>query len=71
VLRRIYQDLVCDRVPWELPGVKRFVRQLRQSQPVPFVRMEVGTGAEAQVDFWPGPWVMVDGKRKRPICSVF
>ena len=45
---------------------KRFVRQLRQTQPVPFVRMEVEPGAEAQVDFGQGAWVLVDGKRKRP-----
>ena len=33
---------------------------------MPFVRMEVEPGAEAQVDFGQGAWVMVDGKRKRP-----
>ena len=33
---------------------------------MPFVRMEVELGAEAQVDFGQGAWVMVDGKRKRP-----
>ena len=42
------------------------MRQLRQTQPVPFVRMEVEPGAEAQVDFGQGAWVVVDGKRKRP-----
>ena len=47
-------------------AVKRFVRQLRQTQPVPFVRMEVEPGAEAQVDFGQGAWVLVEGKRKRP-----
>ncbi len=35
--------------------------------PVPFVRMEVEQGQEAQVDFWArGAWVLVNGKRKRP-----
>ena len=47
-------------------SVQRFVRQLRQTQPVPFVRMEVEPGAEAQVDFGLGAWVLVEGKRKRP-----
>ncbi len=47
-------------------AVKRFVRQLRQTQPVPFVRMEVEPGLEAQVDFGLGAWVLVEGKRKRP-----
>jgi hypothetical protein len=28
--------------------------------------MEVEPGAEAQVDFGQGAWVVVDGKRKRP-----
>ena len=47
-------------------AVKRFVQQWNQTQPVPFVRMEVEPGAEAQVDFGQGAWVMVEGKRKRP-----
>jgi transposase len=42
------------------------VRHLRETQPIPFVRMEVEPGAEAQVDFGQGAWVVVDGKRKRP-----
>jgi len=46
--------------------VQRFVRAVRQTQPIPFVRMEVAPGAEAQVDFGLGAWVLVDGKRKRP-----
>jgi transposase len=47
-------------------AVKRFVRQLRQTQPFAFMRMEVEPGAEAQVDFGQGAWVTVEGKRKRP-----
>src|SRR5271170_3186579 len=63
----IYQDLVCDHgFLGSYQAVKRFVRQLRQTQPVPFVRMEVAPGAEAQVDFGQGAWVLVEGKRKRP-----
>jgi transposase len=65
--QRIYQDLVGDHgFSGSYQAVKRFVRQLRESQPVPFVRMEAEPGMEAQVDFGQGAWVMVDGKRKRP-----
>jgi transposase len=64
--QRIYQDLVCDHgFIGSYQAVKRFVRHLRETQPIPFVRMEVEPGAEAQVDFGQGAWVMVDGKRKR------
>jgi transposase len=65
--QRIYQDLICDHAfTGGYHSVQRFVRQLLQTQPVPFVRMEVDPGAEAQVDFGQGAWVMVAGKRKRP-----
>lgn len=65
--QRIYQDLVVEHgFSGSYQAVKRFVRQLRQTQPVPFVRMEVAPGAEAQVDFGQGAWVLVEGKRKRP-----
>jgi transposase len=65
--QRIYQDLVCDHAfVGSYQAVKRFVRHLRETQPIPFVRMEVEPGAEAQVDFGQGAWVEVDGKRKRP-----
>jgi len=65
--QRIYQDLICDHAfTGGYHSVQRFVRQLLQTQPVPFVRMEVAAGTEAQVDFGQGAWVMVDGKRKRP-----
>jgi transposase len=65
--QRIYQDLVCDNgFTGSYQAVKRFVRQIRETQPIPFVRMEVEPVAEAQVDFGQGAWVVVDGKRKRP-----
>ena len=65
--QRIYQDLVGDHgYTGSYDAVKRFVRQLRQTQPVPFVRMEVAAGQEAQVDFGQGAWVWVNGRRKRP-----
>jgi len=65
--QRIYQDLVGEHgFGGSYQAVKRFVRQLRRTQPVPFVRMEVEPGQEAQVDFGRGAWVTVEGKRKRP-----
>jgi transposase len=65
--QRIYQDLVSEQgFTGSYQAVKRFVRQWRRAQPAPFIRMEVEAGAEAQVDFGQGAWVLVDGKRKRP-----
>jgi len=65
--QRIYQDLVGEHgFSGSYQAVKRFVRQLRQTQPFAFMRMEVEPGAEAQVDFGQGAWVTVEGKRKRP-----
>src|SRR3989441_10253559 len=65
--QRIYQDLVGEHgFSGSYQAVKRFVRHLRRIQPVAFARMEVEPGAEAQVDFGQGAWVLGDGKRKRP-----
>jgi transposase len=65
--QRIYQDLAGGhQFAGSYHSVQRFVRQLRQAQPIPFVRMEVEAGLEAQVDFGLGAWVLVDGRRKRP-----
>jgi len=65
--QRLYQDLVAEhQFGGSYDAVKRFVRQWQRTQPVPFVRMEVEAGQEAQVDFGQGAWVMVEGKRKRP-----
>jgi len=65
--QRIYQDLVCEHAfSGGYHSVQRFVRQLLQTQPVPFLRMEVLPGVEAQVDFGQGAWVWVNGRRKRP-----
>jgi hypothetical protein len=45
--QRIYQDLICDHAfTGGYHSVQRFVRQLLQTQPVPFVRMEVDPGME-------------------------
>ena len=44
--QRIYQDLAGEHgFSGSYQAVKRFVRQLRQTQPVPFVRMEVEPGS--------------------------
>ena len=65
--QRLCQDLVVEHgFGGSYQAVKRFVRQLRQLQPGPFVRMEVAPGAEAPVDFGQGAWVLREGKRKRP-----
>jgi len=65
--QRLYQDLVSgQQYAGSYDAVKRFVRRLAAQVERPFVRMEVEPGAEAQVDFGLGAWVLVEGKRKRP-----
>ena len=65
--QRIYQDLVADyQFAGSYESVKRFVRRLDASQPLPYRRMECEPAQEMQVDFGRGAWVMVGGKRKRP-----
>ena len=65
--QRIYQDLVSEhQYVGGYDAVKRFVRQLRETQPEAFVRIEVEPGMEAQVDFGQGAWIWVNGRRKRP-----
>jgi transposase len=62
--QRIYQDL---RTETDFAGsyssVKRFARRLGLTTPLPFRRIEVEPGQEAQVDFGTGPWVIQDGHR--------
>lgn len=65
--RRIYQDLVGEeQFAASYDSVKRFIRALERSQPLPFRRMECDAGVEVQVDFGQGAWVLAEGKRKRP-----
>lgn len=65
--QRIYQDLVAEHeFVGSYDAVKRFVRRLEAVQELPFRRMEVEPGQEAQVDFGQGAWVIENGKRRRP-----
>ena len=66
--QRIYQDLVDEHgFASSYSSIRRFVRHLRQSQPIPFRRMETLPGEQAQVDFGTGAWILQsEGKRRRP-----
>ena len=66
--QRIWQDLIEEHgFSGRYPTVRRFVHQLKAQTPELVRRMEVLPGAEAQVDFGTGAWVVnSDGKRRRP-----
>lgn len=66
--KRIHQDLIREHgFAAEYHSVRRFVRRLGQSRPLPFRRMECAPADEAQVDFGKGaPVVQSNGKKKRP-----
>jgi transposase len=66
--RRIYQDLVGDHgFTGSYQSVKRFARRRAPTLELPFRRLEVAAGAEMQVDFGQGAWVVeASGKRRRP-----
>jgi transposase len=66
--QRIYQDLVADHgFDSGYDSVKRFVRNLGKTLPLPFRRMECLPGDETQVDFGAGaPILDVEGHRRRP-----
>jgi transposase len=65
--QRIWQDLVADHgFAGSYDSVKRFVRRLQRTTPLPFRRLELAPGEEAQVDFGTGaPINLPDGKRKK------
>lgn len=66
-VQRIYQDLVASHgFAGSYDSVWRFVRKLAPVLELPFRRMESEPGAELQVDFGQGAWVMENGKRRRP-----
>ena len=65
--KRIHQDLQIEHgFHVSYYSVRRFVRRLGQSQPLPFRRMETAPGQEAQVDFGTGaPILTPEGKRRK------
>ncbi len=65
--KRIWQDLVSEHgFTARYHSVKRFVGKLHAATPLPFRRMEVEPGAEAQVDFGTGaPICPPSGGRRR------
>lgn len=66
-IERIHQDLVAEvGFGGSYDSVWRFVRKLGGVVELPFRRMEVEPGAEMQVDFGRGAWVVEDGRRRRP-----
>lgn len=69
--QRIYQDLVEGHgFAASYSSVRRFLQRLGQSQPLPFRRLEVLPGEQAQVDFGAGAAILrADGTRRR--CYVF
>jgi transposase len=70
--QRIFQDLRTETgFPGSYSSVKRFVRRLGKASPLPFRRIEVAPGEEAQVDFGRGPWVIEEGhKHKTHILRI-
>jgi transposase len=65
-IQRIYQDLRAEHgFGGSYDSVWRFVRRLERVLELPFRRIEVEPGAELQVDFGQGAWVIEDGKRRR------
>ncbi len=67
-IKRIHQDLVSEHgFEGSYHAVRRFVRRLGKTRPVPFRRMETEPGEEAQIDFGTGAWIIGDDdKRRRP-----
>jgi len=64
--QRIWQDLVTEHgFSASYSSVKRFVRHLRRTSPLPFRRMECAPGEEAQVDFGRGAPIEEPGRRRR------
>jgi transposase len=65
--QRIFQDLVAEHgFVGKYHSVRRFVARLNKSTPLPFRRIEVAPGEEAQIDFGTGaPITGDDGSRRR------
>jgi len=64
--KRIHQDLAAEGIVVGYDSVRRFLRTLGRTRPIPLRRMESAPGDEAQVDFGAGaPLVSTDGKRRK------
>jgi len=65
--QRIFQDFVTEHgFGGKYHSVRRFVARLKGSRPLPFRRIEVAPGEEAQIDFGTGaPIINDDGSRRR------
>ncbi len=64
--QRIFQDLVLEHgFSGKYHSVRRFVAKLNQSTPLPFRRIEVAAGEEAQVDFGTGAPIIDENGRRR------
>jgi transposase len=66
-VQRIYQDLVVEHgFGGGYHSVRRFVLRLQPAwAELPFRRMECEPGAELQIDFGQGAWVVENGKRRK------
>lgn len=65
--QRIWQDLVEEHgFTGSYSSVKRYLRHLGSSTPLPFRRMECEPGQEGQVDFGSGAWIINDDHKRRP-----
>ena len=64
--QRIFQDLVEEHgFEGKYHSVRRFVARLRKTTPLPFRRIEVAPGQEAQIDFGKGVPILDEEGRKR------
>jgi hypothetical protein len=61
--QRFYRTRFLSTVSRQLPSCKTICSAFAEPQPIAFVRMEVEPGAEAQIDFRQGAWVVTEGKR--------
>jgi len=69
--KRIHQDLVSEHgFVHQYHSVRRFVRYLRGTRPLPFRRMECEPGAEAQIDFGTGAPVIAPADPQEPHGKV-
>jgi transposase len=64
--KRVYQDLAAEHgFTAKYHSVRRFVARLEKVSPLPFRRIEVPPGEEAQIDFGTGAPVVDDRGRRR------